>query len=294
LKFDIRDLQIFVAVAEAGTIARAAERCSTVASAVSKRLSELEQNFGVELLVRGAKGVELTSAGHALLMRARSLLSQAQQIEDEMRRHAAGARGYVRVFANISSIVEFLPGSLASFSERHPEIHVHLEEHVSSHIAAAVADGSADFGIVSELPVIDGLKTVPFRSDELVLALQAGHPLAKRTSVTFAEVAALPFVGLHAESSLHHLLNRSAIEAGTSVNWRIHVTSFDAACAMVAAGLGVSVVPRAATTPYIKSLALNVIPLADVWAKRQQFLCSRSSGSLHAAARLLFEHLQAP
>jgi DNA-binding transcriptional LysR family regulator len=295
LKFDIRDLQIFVAVAEAGTIGRAAERCNTVASAVSKRLSELEQNFGVELLVRGAKGVELTSGGHALLMRARSLLSQAQQIDDEMRRHAAGARGYVRVFANISSIVEFLPGALASFSKQHPEIHVHLEEHVSSHIAAAVADGSADFGIVSELPaVIDGLKTAPFRSDELVLTLQAGHPLATRSSVTFAEVAELPFVGLHAESSLHHLLNRAAIEGGTTVNWRIHVTSFDAACAMVAAGLGVSVVPRAATTPYIKSLALAIVPLAETWAIRQQFLCSRSSTSLHPAARLLFEHLQLP
>jgi DNA-binding transcriptional LysR family regulator len=294
LKFDIRDLQIFVAVAEAGTIARAAERCNTVASAVSKRLSELEHNFGVELLVRGAKGVELTASGHALLMRARSLLSQAQQIDDELRRHAAGARGYVRVFANISSIVEFLPGALASFAQRHPDIHVHLEEHVSSHIAGAVADGSADFGIVSELPVIDGLNTVPFRSDELVLTLQAGHPLTKRSNVTFAEVAELPFVGLHAESSLHHLLNRAAIEGGTSVNWRIHVTSFDAACAMVAAGLGVSVVPRAATTPYIKSLALAVVPLADAWAIRQQFLCSRSNSSLHPAARLLFEHLQSP
>jgi DNA-binding transcriptional LysR family regulator len=226
-------------------------------------------------------------------MRARSLLSQAQQIEDEMRRHAAGTRGYVRVFANISSIVEFLPGALASFSQQHPEIHVHLEEHVSSYIASAVADGSADFGIVSELPIIDGLNTAPFRSDELVLALQTGHPLAKKASVAFAEVAELPFIGLHAESSLHHLLNRAAVEGGTTVNWRIHVTSFDAACAMVAAGLGVSVVPRAATTAYIKSLSLVTIPLSDAWAKRQQFLCSRSNSTLHPAARLLFQHLQA-
>ena len=86
-----------------------------------------------------------------------------------MRRHASGSRGYVRVFANISAIVEFLPGALASFSAAHPDIHVHLEEHVSSAIAAAVADNSADFGIVSELPVIDGLTTVPFRNDELVV-----------------------------------------------------------------------------------------------------------------------------
>ena len=293
VRFDLRDLELFVAVADAGSIARAADRSHTVASAVSKRISDLEENFGTALLVRGAKGVELTAAGHALLVRARVLLHQARQLDDEMRRHASGARGYVRVFANISAIVEFLPGALASFAASHPDVHVHLEEHVSSVIAAAVADNSADFGIVSELPVIAGLATVPFRNDELVMVLQPEHALAKRESISFAEIAALPFIGLHAGSSLHHLLTRASVEAGTALNWRMHVTSFDAACAMVAAGLGVSIVPRAATTPYIRSLSLAAVPLNDAWAARQLFLCLRSTGELHSAARLLFDHLRA-
>src|SRR3954463_15041297 len=179
-RFDLRDLQLFVAVADAGSIARAAERSHTVASAVSKRISDLEESFGTPLLVRGAKGVELTAGGHALLVRARAILHQAQQLDDEMKRHASGARGYVRVFANISAIVEFLPATLASFASKHPDIHVHLEEHVSSMIAVSVADNSADFGIVSELPVIAGLSTIPFRKDELVLVLKPDQPLAKR------------------------------------------------------------------------------------------------------------------
>jgi DNA-binding transcriptional LysR family regulator len=292
VRFDIRDLQIFVAVAEAGSIARAGERSHTVASAVSKRLSDLEESFGTALLVRGAKGVELTAAGHALLVRARAILHQAQQLDDEMRRHATGTRGYVRVFANISAIVEFLPATLASFASKHPDIHVHLEEHVSSMIAASVADNSADFGIVSELPVIAGLSTIPFRKDELVLVLKPDQPLAKRTSIAFADVAELPFVGLHAGSSLHNLLSRAAADAGTSLNWRIQVTSFDAACAMVAAGLGVCIMPRAATTAFIRSLSLAAIPLNESWARRDLFLCVRSSGNLHSAAQLLLEHLQ--
>jgi DNA-binding transcriptional LysR family regulator len=292
VRFDLRDLELFVAVADAGSIARAAERSHTVASAVSKRISDLEDNFGTALIARGAKGVELTAAGHALLVRARVLLHQAAQLDDEMRRHASGTRGYVRVFANISAIVEFLPGSLASFANEHPDIHVHLEEHVSSAIAAAVADNSADLGIVSELPVIEGLMTVPFRNDELVLVLQPGHALAKRKSLSFAEIVDQPFVGLHADSSLHRLLTRAAVEAGSSLNWRIHVTSFDAACAMVAAGLGISVVPRAATTAYIRSLSLAAVSLNDAWAQRQLSLCVRANAPLHSAASLLFEHLR--
>lgn len=292
VRFDLRDLELFVAVADAGSIARAAERSHTVASAVSKRVSDLEENFGAPLLVRGAKGVELTAAGHALLVRARVVLNQAVQLEDEMRRHASGTRGYVRIFANISSIIEYLPGALASFAAIHPDIHVHLEEHVSSAIAAAVADNSADFGLVSELPIIDGLTTIPFRTDELVAVLGPGHALATRSSVGFMDIADQPFVGLHAGSSLHRLLTRAATEAGVALNWRMHVTSFDAACAMVAAGLGVSVVPRKAAMAYARSLSLATVALSDGWATRQLFLCVRSGAELHSAARLLFEHLR--
>ena len=144
MRFDFKDLELFVAVAEAGSIARAAERCHTVASAVSKRLSDLEESFGTALLTRGARGVELTSAGHAFLVKARKLLDQAAQLDEEIEKHSAGMRGQVRVFANMSAIVEFLPTVLASFIKQHPDIHVHLEQHVSEHISTAIKDNIAD------------------------------------------------------------------------------------------------------------------------------------------------------
>lgn len=293
MRFDFRDLELFVATAEVGSIAKAAERVHTVASAVSKRLSELESQFGTALLVRGAKGVELTSAGHALLVKARALLYQADKLQDEMHQHASGVRGQVRVFANISAIVEFLPDALASFMKLHPDVSVQLEEQVSSTIAQAVADNRADLGIVSEVPVLDGLLTVPFRSDELVLVVQPDHPLSQTTQVTFEQVLAQPFVGLHADSALYLLLSRVAADAGKSIQLRIQVTSFDAVCAMVAAGLGISVVPRAAATPYVQSLKLTTIPLMNSWAHRQLLLCTRQ-GTLHPAAQLLLNHLRQP
>lgn len=292
MHFDFRDLELFVAAAEAGSIARAAERCHTVASAASKRLSDLEESFGIPLLVRGARGVELTAAGHALLVRARGLLHQATQIEVELSKYASGARGHVKVFANISAIVEFLPAALASFSQRHAEISVQLEEHVSAEIAQAVADNTADFGIVSELPAIDGLLTIPFRKDELVIVAPPEHPLTRQGKAEFKELLDLPLIGLQAESSLHQLLSRAAADHGKRLSVRIHVTSFDAVYAMVAAGLGVGIVPRAATTPYARSLGLGLITLSETWAQRQLFLCVRGSGSLHSAAQLLLDHLR--
>jgi DNA-binding transcriptional LysR family regulator len=293
LKFDLRDLELFVAVAESGSISRAAERCHTVPSAVSKRISDLEERFGTELLVRGGKGVELTAAGNSLAARAQVLLQHARQLEDELRRHASGTRGYVRVFANISAIVEFLPGALAAFVVKHPDIHVHLEEHVSAEIATAVTNNAADFGILSELPLAEDLVTVPFRNDELVLVAKPDDAIARRTAIAFADAAELPMIGLPTNSSLQQLLTRAALDSGATLNWRVHVSSFDAVCAMVAAGLGVSVIPRAATTPYIRSLRLAAIPLTDPWARRQLSLCTRANKPLHRAAQLLFDHLRA-
>jgi len=293
MHFDFRDLELFVAVAEAGSIAKAAERAHTVASAVSKRLSELETQFGTPLLVRGAKGAALTAAGHALLTKARALLYQADQLEQELRQHASGVRGQVRVFANISAIVEFLPDALAGFMKLHPDVQIQLEEQVSSTIAQAVADNRADLGILSEQPALDGLITVPFRADELVLVTRPDHSLATHTAVEFEQVLDQPFVGMQSDSSLHHLLVRTAADAGKQMNLRIQVTSFDAACAMVAAGLGISIVPRAATTAYVQSLRLTNIPLSNDWAQRQLLLCFRT-GELHAAAKLLLEHLRQP
>jgi len=291
LHFDFRDLEQFIAVAETGSIARAAERCHTVASAVSKRLSDLEESFGMPLLVRGAKGVELTPAGHTFLARARSVLHQAEQLDEEIRRHASGARGHVRVFANISAIVEFLPAALAAFLAKYPDIHIHLEEHVSSGVAAAVADNLADFGIMGTVTAVDGLTMTPFRNDELVVVLKPDHALAQRDALSFGDIVQLPLVGLHANSSLHHVLARAAADAGRPLNVRIRVTSFDAVCAMVAAGLGIGIIPKAAATAYAAQLRLNAIPLTEVWAKRQLFVCTRVNEPLPGAAQRLLDHL---
>ena len=291
MKFDLRDLELFVAVADCGSIARAAERAHTVPSAISKRLSDMEDMLGTPLITRGTRGIALTAAGHTLLTRARLLLAQATQLEDEIASYALGARGHVRLFANISAIVEFLPAALASFLQRYPDIRLHLEEHVSDVIARAVAENVADLGIVSDTPDVEGLQQWPFRRDELVVVTKPDSAIAGREQVLFAECLETPFVGLHTSSALHRQLVRAASEAGRAFEPRIQVTSFDAVCSMVAAGLGIGIVPRTATSAYTTSLGLTAVPLADAWAQRELSLCARSLDSLSPAARLLRDHL---
>jgi DNA-binding transcriptional LysR family regulator len=236
--------------------------------------------------------VELTSAGHAFLIKARMMLNQAAQLDEEIERHSAGMRGQVRVFANMSAIVEFLPTVLAAFLKQHPDIHVHLEQHISEHISSAVKDNVADIGVVGELPTLDQVRTIPFRQDELVLVARRDHAVAASSTVAFSAIATLPFVGLDANSSLHYVLAKAAAECGKRLDLRIRVASFDAACAMVAAGLGVAILPRLAIAPYVQALDLAAIKLSDVWAIRQLFVCVRADQTLHPAAQLLLKHLE--
>lgn len=293
MHFDLRDLELFVAAAETGSIAKAADSCHTVPSAISKRLSDLEVAYGTALLARSSKGVAPTPAGLALLARARAVLNQAVQLDRELRGYSAGIRGQVRVFANISAIVEFLPSALASFLSVHPEIQVELEEQVSEVVAQAVSDNLADLGLVSEIPAGHDLVLIPFRDDELVLLVQPQHPLALRRSIDFSEALDFEFVGLHSDSALHYRLLRAAADSERALRLKIRVTSFDAVCAMVAAGLGIGVVPKAVTTPYIASLGLVPLDLNDAWARRRLHVCVRSVEGMPAAARLLLEHLAA-
>ncbi|AAU92940.1 transcriptional regulator, LysR family [Methylococcus capsulatus str. Bath] len=291
MRFDLKDLELFVAATEAGSIAKAAERCHTVASAVSKRLSDLEAAYGTALLLRSSKGIAPTAAGLALLGRARAVLHQAGQLEQELRGYSKGLRGRVRVFANISAIVEFLPSALASFLAAHPEIEVELEERVSTDIAEAVAESRADLGILSELPSGSKLVAIPFREDELVLLVRPDHTLAARGSAGFGEALDSDFVGLHTDGALHYLMLRAAAEARRPLKLKIQVTGFDAVCAMVAAGLGIGVIPRAAAAAYTASLGLVAVALEDAWSKRRLHICLRSKESLSAASRLLLDHL---
>lgn len=290
-QIDLTSLQLFVAVCELGSIGRAAEREFIAASAISKRLSDLESALGTTLLHRHARGVRLTPAGEGLLHHARAVLFGLEKMQVELAEYADGVRGHVRVHASISAIVQFLPEDLGAFARHHPQIKIDLEEHLSPEVLRAVKEGATDLGLCNGAMGIGGLQSLPYRRDSLVLVVPRGHPLAGDGPVAFE--AALPFdhVGLHANSSIHLATHQAATQAGTAVRVRIRVTGLDAMCRMIANGLGVGVMPERAFQLLSTGDALQAVPLTDPWAQRQLVLVARDFSSLPATARLLVDHL---
>ncbi len=292
MHIDPLSLKLFVAIVEEGTIAAAAEREHIAASAVSKRISELEAFFNTALLRRTNKGVIPTDAGITLLQLARGVLHDLNNLVLQISEYSSGVRGHVRLCANISSINQFLPSEIRSFIEAHPQIHIHLEESVSEASMQAVAEGAADIGIIAANTYRQDLEYLPYHSDELVVITPRNHPLAKNKSVFFKDTLDFDYVGLSARTSLHNQIMRAAEAINRTPKLRIQVGGFDALCLMVEAGLGIGIVPKGAAKPYFKGLRLHQITLEETWAKRELKICVRSVNGLPAAAKLFVTHLE--
>ncbi|OJX35868.1 MAG: LysR family transcriptional regulator [Burkholderiales bacterium 68-12] len=292
-RIDLTSLQLFVAVCEHGSIARAAQQEFIAASAVSKRLAELEAAAETPLLQRHSRGVLLTPAGESLLHHARTVLFGLERMQGELAEYAGGVRGHVRVHANISAIVQFLPEDLGAFARTHSQIKIDLQEHLSPAVLHAVQEGAADLGLC-KLPATamdKGLQSRPYRSDRLVLVVPQGHALAAREAIPFDEVLACDIVGLHAGSSISLAMRQAAAQAGRPLRQRIQVTSLDAMCRMIDNGLGVGLLPDRAFALMQGVGRLAAVPLAEPWAERELSLVARDFAALPASARLLADHL---
>ncbi len=294
MKLDPVSLRLFVAVMEEGTIAEAAAREHIAASAVSKRMSELEQILHTELFERSNKGTVATAAAFALLNLARGVLNDLDDIFAQMSEYSSGTRGHVRVFANISAITQFLPEELKSFMGGYPLVQIHLQERISSVIAKAVADNAADIGILNAGSYGENVMQLPYHDDELVVIAPVGHALARKPSVTLRQVLDYDFVGAHPGSAMNNLLTKAAGDLGRTLRLRIQVSSYDALCLMVAAGLGIGVIPRKSAQLYLHSLKIRCVTLDEPWAARQLVVCVRSYEALSPVAKLLVDHIRAP
>lgn len=292
--FDLTTLRLFVLVCEAGNIARAGERASIVGSAISKRLAQLEQQVGTPLLVRKRHGVVPTAAGQTLLEHARAMLDSAARLESDMQGYAGGARGQVRILASVSAMTESLAEDVSAFLKRpaHRQIQVDMEERVSPEIVRGIREGLGALGVCWDAADTRGLRTRPYRTDHLCMAVPARHPLARRRSVRFEETLDDDHVSLPVNSAVQVMLQRKAAAVGAQVRRRVVVTNFEAALRVVRAGLAISVVPRETAELQAQAYGLKLVPLDETWAVRRFVICYRAEEQLTHAAQLLVRHLE--
>ena len=290
---DLTSLRLFVTVCDTGNMSRAAEKANMVASAVSKRLAQLEATVGASLLTRRKHGVVPTPAGETLLEHARSMLLSASRIERDMASHAAGIQGRVNVLATASVMAESLTDEIAEFLKKpeHQNIQIDLEERISPEVVRGIREGVASIGICWDAAETGLLHTRTYRNDHLCVAVPRGHPLCELPAVRFADTLAFEHVIMPVNSAVEVMLQREASLLGQRMQHRVIVTNFEAALRVVRAGLAIALVPREVTTLYAQAYGLEVLPLQENWSRRRFILCHRGEDQLSPAAQLLLNNL---
>jgi DNA-binding transcriptional LysR family regulator len=291
--FDLQSLRIFLLVAQAGSLTKAADKTHMTLSALSKRVAELERTVDCALFMRLPRGLELTPAGQELVHHARGVLDSVNRMAGQMSDYAIGVRGHVRMWANTSSIIQFLPVDLATFLREQPLVRISLEEKLSEHIIAALVAGDADLGIFADNVPSQGVEKVLYRRDRLVVLVPPNHPLASMPEISFSETLGYDFVGLTAGSSLLQRLTDAAVALEKPMRLLIQVSSFDAICRMIETGLGIGVLPEGAVRAENLGAGLRAVRLTDPWASRTLWLGVKSGAALLPEASKLLAHLRA-
>jgi DNA-binding transcriptional LysR family regulator len=292
MRFDLVDLQLFIAVADARSITQGALRAHLALASASARIKGLEAALGVTLLKRGRRGVELTAAGESLLDHARIVMHHVDAMRGDLAAFASGAKASVHLLANTSGLSEHLPKALAAFLREHPAITVDIEERESTDIAAAIVAGAADLGFAAEHALPEHVERFLFSEDRLTLVAARRSAFAGRRQIDFADVTACDFVGLTSSTALQSHISKHAASLGARLRFRARLRDFDAICQMVAAGVGIAVVPEAAAKRCARSMPIMMIRIRDPWANRRLAICARSFKTLPRPAKQLVEFLR--
>ena len=244
---ELRHLRYFVAIADAGHVTRAAAALGIGQPPLSQQIQALERELGLALFERLPRGVRLTEAGRAFAEDARRILREVEQAGERARRVARGEVGRIRVgMINSAPFHPLIPRLIREFRRRYPNVALTLEEHPTPVLAQALRDETIDVAFVRPLLGDDrGLAAETVLDEDLVVALPAGHALAQRARLPLLALSIEPFVLFSRTNGagLHEAITGACRAAGFSprvVQEAFQVTSI---VNLVAAGLGVSIVP---------------------------------------------------
>jgi DNA-binding transcriptional LysR family regulator len=290
---DIDTLETFVAAVEEKSLSRAAERQNVVVSAASKRITTLERRLNRKLLLRHGRGVEPTSAGKLLYLRAKSILSNIECTEMAVSHFSADGQAKIRLAANPSTILQFLPRRITRFLADRPHVSIDLLEAHSYDIPRMVIEGATGLGIYHARYPAMGVSSFPFCTDRVALVVPVGHPLAQRSAIRLEDALDYDILGYFPQHSLDKFLAYIGPSLSRPPNVKLQVSNFEARCVMIREGLGVGVLPEGIAQRYLAPLGLAMVKLEDDWAQRQFFICVKDHGDRSEAMQELLDFLLA-
>ncbi|MBM7843172.1 LysR family transcriptional regulator [Herpetosiphon giganteus] len=283
---EFSQLRYFEAVARLGNVTKAAHEQHIAQPSMSKALQALEQEVGVQLFDRVGRGVELSDAGHVLLPYARRILAEIQAARQALQARADLTVGHVSLGVTPTVGTRLIPQALAAFNRRYQGIQLELHEAGASELVELLNAGVVDLAIVSAL--VHGVESTTLLSEPLVVAVSQQHRFAQRQSVLASELRDEGFILFPQGYELRNYTLQLCEQAGFAPRIVLDGGEMDTVVSLVAAGLGVAVVPQLAID---QRIGLHALTIADGGLHRTLRLIRHSQRQPSPAAAALHQVL---
>jgi len=274
---ELRDLSYFLACVDSGSITRAARQVHSAQPTISHALARLEAELGVRVLERGARApMRVTEAGQRLAERARQALAALGALPDDLAEVQSGVRGQLRLCAVQSVCVSLLPRALAAFANEHPGVELSVRTLAAEKIAKSVASGQADLGFVAGAPgsALREVERELLRREELVALVRKKDPLARRKVLRLSALAERPLVLVPSATFTGEIIHEACHAAGFAPRVVLTLSSAEALCEVVRAGLALTILPAGylrRSDPDLVAVRLKEpTPRRDLWLVRRR------------------------
>jgi len=288
-------LQIFGEVVSRGSFSAAAEALAYTQSAVSQSVARLEAETGATLLVRDRRGVRATAAGETLMRHAEEIFASVDAAETELASVLGIRSGRLRVASFPSAGATLMPLAVARFRQAHPDVAITLAEGEPEHIGPRLRTGEFDLALLFEFPGVRerpaaGLRSVTLLQDSMHVALPAEHPLVGKPALALADLRDQQWVQTSASSPCARHVVRSCLAAGFEPYVAFESDDYDTVQGLVAAGVGVALIPRLALTRIHPGIVVRA--LAPQSPERKVTIATMSGPGVAPAARSMIAVLR--
>jgi DNA-binding transcriptional LysR family regulator len=278
---DVRRLKVLREVAARGSFSAAAEALSFTQSAISQHVAALERETGTTLVERNSRGVRMTDAGRALVTHADSILGRIEDAEEELAAIAGLRGGRLRLACFQSAGATLVPRAVAEFHERHPDVELSMVDiEIIEEAREALKAGGIDLALVFDFepipaPLDGDLNMTHLIDDPYDVIVPKGHKLAGKRSLSLAQLADEPWVASTSGCGCRQLTDRACQDAGFQPRVAFECDDTLASQALVAAGVGVTILPRLALTTIhpgvvVRNLSRSTPVVRRIWAAREE------------------------
>lgn len=269
MEFDIKDMQLFLKIADTGSLTQGAKERARSLSAASARLKMLEHQLGTKLFYREPSGLTLTSSGEMLLAHAENIVKEYELTKKHFSAKQLHGNSRLRILANATSIAEIVPDILVQMLKRNQSISVDVFPRNAKQAIRGVLDFDSDLALITGDEDLTGLNSIKFFTDYISVLFPWKHELDSIQTPGLAEISKYPLLGIYG-STLTDFIKEHLDASHLQGDFKILIDSFDAIARLAEANAGVALIPESVSQRLCQKYQLTYRRIHEPWAYRER------------------------